>query len=110
MLLSVTNLYATYIVVGGATQGFAALSDRRNKAMGFALAFVLGSFLTNFLAQFWDPAERIVFASFPHYYRPAQVLLRDALPVGDITVLLIGGAALWGVACVIWTRRSVRTI
>ncbi|MCZ6597289.1 MAG: ABC transporter permease subunit, partial [Planctomycetota bacterium] len=110
VLLALANFFAVYVVVGSVTQLVAAAGNRRAATMGVALAFVLASFLFNFLAQFWAPAERVVFASFVHYYQPAAVMLQGAVPIRDIAILLAWGGVAWALGYVVWRRRSVLTI
>lgn len=108
-LLTLVNLFAVYFVVGGIAQCISAASDRRGKALGLALALVLASFLLNFLANLWPPAQRLVFASFMHYYQPARVMLSGELSARDLGTLLASGAMLWGTGALVWQRRSVLT-
>ena len=108
--LTVVNLFALYLAIVGTVQCITAACDRRGKAMGIAIAFLLASFLVSFLSTLWPPAERIVFASIVHYYRPAQVMLTGRLPVWDVVVLVIWGTCLWVIGGVIWNRRSVLTV
>lgn len=110
VLLAVLNLGAVYAAVGAFTLCVAAASDRRGRAVGIAVGFVLASFLLQFLGQFWTPAERLAFASFTHYYRPAQVMLDGRLPTGDVLVLLAAAAVLWAIGLAVWRRRSVCTV
>jgi ABC-type transport system involved in multi-copper enzyme maturation permease subunit len=109
-LLILANLFAVYLAVGGTVQCIAAGCDRRGKAMSIALAFLLASFLLQFLSTLWSPAERVVALSFAHYYQPARVMMSGELPGGDILVLLVWGTVLWGVGLLVWRRRSVLTV
>lgn len=109
-LLAVVNLFALYVAAGGIVQCIATLCDRRGQALGFGVAFLLASYLVNFLSTLWAPAGYVAFASIVHYYQPAQVMLTGALPVSDVLVLLVSGAGFWGLGAVLWSRRSVVTI
>jgi len=109
-LLTVLNLLAVYVAVGGTVQCIAAACDRRGKAMGLAVAFLLASFLVQFLSTLWEPARRVAAVSFAHYYRPAQTMLGGATPWVDILVLLVWGGLFWGAGLLVWRRRSVLTI
>lgn len=108
-LWTVLNLFAVYVAVGGTVQCIASACDRRGKAMGLALVFLLASFFLQFLATLWEPAKSVVAASFAHYYQPAQIMLSGEAPVGDIVVLLVWGGMMWAVGLGIWRRRSVLT-
>lgn len=108
-LYALGNLYALQVFVAGAVQCVSAGCDRRGRAMGLAVAFLLTSYLIGFLSTLWEPARRIAFASFVHYYRPAQVMLTGRVPVRDVLVLLVAGALLWGLGGLVWSRRDVLT-
>jgi ABC-type transport system involved in multi-copper enzyme maturation permease subunit len=109
VLLTLANLLALYLALGGVVQCVAALCSRRGGAIGIALAVLLGSYLVQFLSTLWAPAERVAFLSLVHYYQPARVMLQGTLPLRDVLVLLATGSVLWAVGCVIWARRSVLT-
>lgn len=109
VLITLLNLFAVYVLVGGAALCLGAASNRRGSAMGFAFVFVLTSYLVNFLAQLWAPARRVAGASFVHYYQPARVFLTGEIPWRDILLLLLAGAVSWLLGDLVWTRRSVQT-
>jgi hypothetical protein len=109
-LLTLLAFYASYLLVGAAAQCIGAWCDRRGRALGLAVAFVLVSYLVNFLSQFWAPARHVVAASFVHYYRPADVFLRGELAWHDLVVLAVAGVVLWSAGRLVWCRRSVLTI
>ncbi len=109
-LLTLVNLFAVFVAVGGIAQCISSVCDRRSTAMGSTVTFLLASYLVQFLSTLWEPASRVAFASFAHYYQPAQVMLSGTLPVQNVLVLLIGGGALWAIGGLVWSRRSVLTI
>ncbi len=109
MLVTLGNLFGVYVLVGSAALCLGAASSRRGSAMGWAFAFVLASYLLNFLAQIWAPARLVAWASFSHYYQPARAFLTGAAPWRDVLVLGLAGAALWTLGALVWARRSVRT-
>ena len=108
-LLTLLNLFAVYVAVGGMVHGISSACDRRSVAMGIAVAFLLASYLIHFLSTLWAPAEHVAIVSFVHYYQPAQVMLNGTLPLRDVLVLLAAGASTWGIGGVVWGRRSVLT-
>lgn len=109
ILLVMLNLLCVYIAVGGVAYLVSSLCDRRNRAVSIVFGLVLASFLINFLAQFWEPAEPIAFLSVLDYYQPAQVLKAGALPMGDIAVLLVLGTVSWIIGGEIIARRNICT-
>lgn len=108
-LCTLANLFAVFLAVGGTAQCIAAACDRRGRALGIGLAFLLASYLLQFLSTLWEPARRVVAVSFAHYYQPAQVMLEGKQPWGDCLVLALWGLAFWSLGLVVWCRRSVLT-
>jgi len=68
------NFFAVYVAVAGMTFLVSALSERRGRAVAAVGAFLLFSFLLNFVAPFWEPAKSVDFLSVLTYYRPATIL------------------------------------
>jgi ABC-2 type transport system permease protein len=103
------NLLAMYLAVGALGYLCSSLSNRRGWAMGVVFAIVVASFLVNYLAQFWTPAQRVEFLSVLRYYKPLFVMREGAWPWGKMGVL--GGVAgvLWVVGGVITARRDLAT-
>ena len=75
----------------------------------WSFTLVLASFLLNFLAQFWVPAERLAFLSVMHYYQAATILRDGTIPWSDLAVLLAFGIVMWVIAGEISARRSICT-
>jgi ABC-2 type transport system permease protein len=109
ILLILFNLYCLYVAVGGVTFLISSVSDRRGRAVFAVFAIILASFLTNFLSQFWSPAESFAFLGVLDYYQPATILRTGSLVYGDIAVLLLVGGVSWLTGCEITARRSVCT-
>lgn len=103
------NMFCLYIAVGGVVFLVSSLSERRARAVFTVFGIVLASFLVNFLAQFWSPAEPFAFLSVIEYYRPANILKTGSLPRGDIAVLLAVGGLAWIAGCEITARRNICT-
>jgi ABC-type transport system involved in multi-copper enzyme maturation permease subunit len=108
--LIIANLYCVYLAVGGIAFLVSAFSDRRGRAMAIVFAVVLGSFLLNFVAQFWEPARQIAFLGVMQYYQPAQILQSGEFPIRDVTVLLVVGGSAWLVGGEVVARRSICTV
>ncbi len=104
------NLLCLSFAVGGMVWFASATCDRRGRAVGAALAVVLASFLLNYLAQFWKPADRVSFLSILQYYRPLAILRSGLWPVRDIVVLLAVGLSLWLSGGVVFRRRDMATV
>ncbi len=107
-LAAVNNLVAVW-AVAGVGMAVSACCSRRGTAVAVLFAYLLGSFLLNFLATLWEPAERLVFLSLLNYYRPL-IIIRDAgLDAGDMAVLAAVAVAGWLIGGVVFARRDIRT-
>ena len=110
VFLVLFNLYCVYLAVGGVARLVSASSNRRGRAIGLIFSLVLASFLLNFLAQFWPPAQQVAFLSVMKYYQPTEILRSGQLPLSDMTVLLGVSAATWLAGNEIFARRSICTV
>lgn len=112
LLIVVVNFYCLFLAVGGIAFLVSAVSDRRGRAVGTVFAILLASFLLNFLAQFWAPAQYLSFLSVLNYYQPLVVLRAggDAWPIGDIAVLTITAVTLWTAGGIHFARRDLCTV
>lgn len=109
ILLVLFNLFCLYLAVGGFTFWVSSISERRGRAVFVVFATVLASFLMNFVARFWPPAQPLAFLSVLEYYQPATILRSGSLLGADIAVLLATGAVFWLGGCEITARRSICT-
>lgn len=104
------NLYAMYVAVGGLAFLVSAACDRAGKVVGIVFAVLIASFLVNFVAQLWQPAEGFAFLSVMHYYKPL-VIVRDAVwPVWNLSILAAVGATLWVIGGWVFSRRDICTV
>lgn len=103
------NLLAMYAAVASLGALCSSLSSRRGWAMGVVFAIVVTSFLINYLAQFWTPAERIEFLSVLRYYRPLMTIRDGTWPWPDIAVLAGAAGSLWTAGGIITSRRDLAT-
>ncbi len=104
------NLFGVYLAVGGIAMLVSSLSDRRGRAVAVIFALVLASFMLNFIAQYWAPAETIAFLSVMEYYQPARILQDGAFPTADMLVLIAVATVSWLVGGEIMARRSICTV
>ncbi|MCO6047039.1 ABC transporter permease [Aeoliella sp. ICT_H6.2] len=108
-LIIMANFYCLYLAVGGVGFLVSALCSHRGRAVAIVLALVLGSFLLNFAAQLWPPAQRVAFLGVLEYYRPALVLQSGEVPWSDMLVLLAIAAFALIAGGEVMARRSLCT-
>jgi ABC-type transport system involved in multi-copper enzyme maturation permease subunit len=101
------NLLALGAAVAAVSCLASSLCSRRGVAMAIAFGVVVASFLLNFLAQFWPPAEAIAFLGILRYYRPINIFDGAGWPARDIAALLAVALALWIIAGTVFARRDL---
>jgi ABC-type transport system involved in multi-copper enzyme maturation permease subunit len=110
-LIAVTaNFFCLYLAVGGLAMLVSAVSDRRGRAIAVIFAILLASFLLNFLAQFWRPAEMVSFLSVLSYHKPLIVMRSGGWPLGDMAVLFGFAVATWLAGGIWFARRDICTV
>jgi beta-exotoxin I transport system permease protein len=110
VLIVLLNLFCLYAAVGGLAWLVSSFSDRRGRAMTFVFLVLLALFLLNYLAQFWQPLEKLVFLSPLHYHRPVNVLGSGNWPWKDMSVLLVAAGAMWLAGGAVFARRDLCTV
>ena len=106
----VANLYCLYVAVGGLAFLVSAMSSHRGRAVAIVFGILLFSFLLNFLAQFWSPAQAVAFVSLLNYYQPLPMLRTGVWPVADMMVLAGFGAVMWTAGGIWFARRDICTV
>ena len=101
------NLGLLTLSWGGIAMAIGAASRRRAVAGSFTGLLALATFLLDYVARQWHPAESIAWVSPFHYFSPFDLLLGASLSDRDVMVL-IGMALLgFGLAWVIFSRRDI---
>lgn len=106
----VANLWAIFFVGYGASSLASSLSDRRGRAAGVVVGFLIASFVLSFLGAFSEPIRRLSFLSVLNYYRPLFALQDGTAPARDILALLSLGIIFWTIGAVVFMRRDIRTV
>ena len=84
-----------------------AVSRRRGVAGGFVGLLALSTFLLDYVARAWQPAESVAWLSPFRYYSPLDLVTGVAIPGKNLWVL--GGVAVAGAALafVLFSRRDI---
>ena len=120
-LLPVSSIRIEMASAPGVSQGFVLgiparrvaqvrvtqLFERRGVALTWCFLIIFYSFILNLLAAFWPTAQKISFTGFLHYYAPLRVVLGEAVPWGDMGVLLALAVTWWTVGLVVFCRRDI---
>jgi ABC-2 type transport system permease protein len=92
---------------GGVAMAIGAASSRRSVAGGSAGLLAFATFLLDYVARLWQPAEKIAWISPFRYYNPFDLITGSPLPLRNLVVL--GSIALAGFAAayVLFARRDI---
>jgi ABC-type transport system involved in multi-copper enzyme maturation permease subunit len=106
-LLIQVMTFAFAFSMGGIGLLVSSLTSDGGQAMGITTAIIVTMFFVDFLSLLWSPAEALgPFAVF-HYYDPLSVSVADALPMGDMLVLMAVGLIGTAAAFVVFNRRDI---
>ncbi len=84
-------------------------SASRRRAVAGALAglLALASFLLDYVARAWQPAEKVAWLSPFRYYNPSELLMGNALSTNNLLVLASIAVAGYAAAYVLFSRRDI---
>jgi ABC-2 type transport system permease protein len=101
------NLGMLTLCWGGVAMAIGAGSRRRSVAGGTAGLLALTTFLLDYVARLWQPAEKIAWLSPFRYYNPFDLITGTALPYKNLVVLGGIAAAGFAAAYVLFARRDI---
>jgi hypothetical protein len=101
------NLWALALCWGALALVVAAASRRRSMAGALTGLAALALLMLDYLAQFWRPAEAIVWLSPFHYYSGMDRVMGEPLPGTHMAVLLATTGVGFLVALVVYSRRNL---
>ena len=93
--------------ISGVTLAFAATSNTTTQAVGRATAFVVVSFIINYLAAIWNVVEPFDPISVFAWYNPADAFVNGSLDLVDAIILGVVSIAGAIAGAVIFTRRDL---
>ena len=101
------NLGMLTVSWGGVAMAIGAASRRRSVAAGSSGLLALTTFLLDYVARLWQPAEKIAWLSPFRYYNPFDLITGNPLPLKNLVVL--GSIALVGFAAayLLFARRDI---
>jgi ABC-2 type transport system permease protein len=116
-----SNVGALLFAVSGGSMWLSARGRFRGRVLGAAVLAVLVQFLVNLLGQLWDVLAPLRPLTVFYWFRPQQLILgggagvdlnvwtggHPLLRINAVAVLLLAGAAGYGLALWTFTRRDV---
>jgi ABC-2 type transport system permease protein len=101
------NLGLLMLCWSGVAMAIGSASRRRSVAGGVAGLLALATFLLDYIARAWQPAEAIAWLSPFRYFNPFLLLDGDPLPAKNIVVLAAIAVAGFAASYVIFSRRDI---
>lgn len=101
------NLLAIVWCFGAAALAMASHLRERMRAAGTVALLAVFLYLLQFGAAAWTPLRPFARVSPFHYYEPMRTLLGTASPAKDVIGLLAAGAALLGLAYILYAKRDL---
>ena len=101
------NLGVLMLCWGGVTLAISSVARRRGVAGALAGLLALTTFLLDYVARAWEPAEKVGWLSPFRYYSPLDMVIGLEIPARNLWVL--GGIAVLGVVSAFWlfSRRDI---
>jgi ABC-2 type transport system permease protein len=101
------NLGMLTLCWAGLAMAIGAASRRRSVAGGSAGLLALTTFLLDYVARLWQPAEKIAWISPFRYYNPFDLITGSPLPLKNLVVLGLIALAGFAAAYVLFARRDI---
>jgi ABC-2 type transport system permease protein len=101
------NLGMLTLCWGGVAMAIGAASRRRSVAGGTAGLLAFATFLLDYVARLWQPAEKIAWLSPFRYYNPFDLITGNALPLRNLVVLGAITLAGFAAAYILFARRDI---
>jgi ABC-2 type transport system permease protein len=101
------NLGLLMVCWGGVAMAIGAICRRRSVAAALAGLAALATFLLDYVARAWKPAESVGWLSPFRYYSPFELLMGKPIPAKNLLVL--AGVAITGftLAYILFSRRDI---
>lgn len=107
ILSLVINLGLLMLCWNGVAMAIGSAARRRSVAGGIAGLLALATFLLDYVARAWQPAESVAWLSPFRYYSPFELLMGSALPAKNLLVLAGIAASGFSLAYVLFSRRDI---
>jgi ABC-2 type transport system permease protein len=107
ILTLAVNLGALMLCWGGVGLAIGSASRRRTVAGGIAGMLALTTFLLDYIARAWSPAERVAWLSPFRYYSPLDIVMGLDVPRHNIWVLICVAVAGFLAAYFQFSRRDI---
>jgi len=101
------NLGLLMLCWAGVAMAIGSASRRRGSATGLAGLAALTTFLLDYVARVWKPAEPLARLSPFRYYSPFDTLMGTPIPASNLWILAMTALAGFALAYVLFSRRDI---
>lgn len=101
------NLGVLMLCWGGIALAISSRARRRSVAGSFAGLLALTTYLLDYVARVWEPAERIAWLSPFRYYNPLDMIMGREVSAHNLLVLAGIAAFGFAIAYVLFSRRDI---
>jgi ABC-2 type transport system permease protein len=102
-----TNLGLIMLCWAGVAMAIGSVARRRSVAGAMAGLLALSTFLLDYVARAWEPAESIAWLSPFRYYSPFELVMGKSLPAKNVLVLTSIAVVSFAIAYVFFSRRDI---
>ena len=107
ILSLVINLAALLLCWGGVGLAISSVSRRRTVAGALTGLLALATFLLDYIARAWSPAEAVAWLSPFRYYSPLDIVMGFDVPAHNLWLLLGIAVAGFALAYLLFSRRDI---
>ncbi|MGE3180975.1 MAG: hypothetical protein AB7N71_05040 [Phycisphaerae bacterium] len=101
------NFFLLLLAIGAITMLMSSFMIRRGFVIASVVAYIVASFLLNYLTTFWSDIEIVANLGLLQHYQPLVQMREGAFPQADMAVLVIIAMVAWTVGLFFYTRRDV---
>jgi ABC-2 type transport system permease protein len=101
------NLGLLMLCWGGVAMAIGSASRRRSVAGALAGLLALATFLMDYVARAWPPAESVAWLSPFRYYSPFELLMGSPLPARNLIVLAGIASTGFALAYILFSKRDI---
>ena len=107
LLPLIPNMYLLVMSVGCLTMGISAFLTRRGRAIGAIVAYLLYSFVINFLSNLWPALTPFAKAGVLYWYQPLAQVRDDSVAIMPLIVLSCVAGISWAIGLSWYCRRDI---
>lgn len=101
------NFFLLLLAIGSITMLMSSFMIRRGFVIASVVAYIVASFLLNYLTTFWDGIRPLANLGLLQHYQPLVQIQEARWPITDMAILAAIATAAWTTGFFLYTRRDV---